>query len=401
MSLVLVINAGSSSLKYQLLNPVTDTVIAHGLVERIGSSQSRMTHVAENIERGYHDPHLDHRSALQRVLGELEADGLVLGDLTAVGHRVVHGGTVYRDPTVYDAEVDAAIDALTPLAPLHNPPSLLGLRILSQLLPNVPQVAVFDTAFHSTIPEFASTYALPRALAEQYQVRKYGFHGTSFAYVSRRAANLLGEDPSEVNLIICHLGNGASVAAIKSGRSIDTSMGLSPLAGLVMGTRSGDVDPGVILHLLRSGMPLASVDDCLTRESGLQGLCGHHDMREVRHLASQGDKGARLALDVYAHRVRSYLGAYYAQLPDLHALVFTAGIGENDEEMREEICAPLRHLGVRLDHARNAEALRTERRIDDGSAALRVLVVPTNEELEIAKQALLAASTTGQQPVMR
>jgi acetate kinase len=267
---------------------------------------------------------------------------------------------------------------------------------MRRLLPDVPQVAVFDTAFHATIPAPAYTYAIPAALASRHRIRRYGFHGTSYQYVTRQAAALLQVPTNEVNLIVCHLGNGASVAAVRGGMSVDTSMGLTPLQGLVMGTRSGDLDPAVVPYLVReAGMSLDDVDRMLNSESGLKGLSGEQDMRAVRALADAGDAAARLALEVYAYRIRTYIGAYLAHLPGLHALVFTAGIGENDAALRRDVCLPLAHLGFRLDQGRNLVPSGQARAIDDSSGRPRILVVPTNEEAEIAREAARAVATSG------
>jgi acetate kinase len=374
MTSVLVVNSGSSSLKYQLVDPADGSWSAKGLIERIGEPEMP-----------------DHASALAHMLRVLSEQGSGLRDLVAVGHRVVHGGSEYSNPVVVDAEVEATIESLIPLAPLHNPSSLLGIRELRRLLPRVPHVAVFDTAFHSTMPPEARTYALPRDLAAVTQVRRYGFHGTSYRYVTRRAAEYLGMAVPDVNLVICHLGNGASMAAIRGGCSVDTTMGLTPLQGLVMGTRSGDLDPAVVFHLVRvGGLTLDEVDTVLNVESGLRGLAGSSDMREVRASASRGDVNARLALDVYAYRIRGYVGAYLAAVPGVHALVFTAGIGEHDAALRREVCDPLSHLGLRLDDALNDSDSLGTRAIDDRTGPMRILVVPTNEEAEIARQAVEA-----------
>ena len=380
MSHVLVVNTGSSSLKYQLVDPVTGQHVAKGLVERIGEDADLP----------------DHAAALTRVLDRLSADGGLLDDLVAVGHRVVHGGPSFRAPVIVDDDVEAAIEEVSPLAPLHNPAALLGIRAMRALLPAVPQVVVFDTAFHATIPAEAYTYAIPAALAHRYRIRRYGFHGTSYQYVTRQSAHLLQVPVDQVNLIICHLGNGASVAAVRDGVSVDTSMGLTPLQGLVMGTRSGDLDPAVVPYLVHvAGMSLDDVDRMLNSESGLKGLSGEQDMRAVRALADAGETAARAALEVYAYRIRSYVGAYLAAVPGLHALVFTAGIGENDAALRRDVCVPLAHLGFHLDEARNAEPSTAARAIDDSSGRPRILVVPTNEEAEIAREAARTVATSG------
>lgn len=386
---VLVVNTGSSSLKYQLVDPATGDRLARGLIERIGESGSVLHHEAAGqpaVEQVQDLP--DHAAALALMMQALTASGADIAGLLAVGHRVVHGGERYREPVIVDDSVQAVIEELAPLAPLHNPAGLLGIVELRRLLPDVPQVAVFDTAFHATMPAEASTYALPTELSARLGLRKYGFHGTSYRYVTRRAAEELGVALDAVNLVVCHLGNGASMAAIRAGASVDTTMGMTPLQGLVMGTRSGDIDPGVVLHLLRvGGLGLDEVDALLNRESGLKGLAGHQDMRTVRARAEAGDDAALRALAVYAYRIRSYIGAYLAAVPGVHALVFTAGIGEHDARLRAEVCDPLEHLGIRLDPARNEADGGGVRVIDDGAGPIRILVVPTDEEAEIARQA--------------
>lgn len=397
MSHVLVVNSGSSSLKYQLVDPATGAWSAKGLVERIGEPGSRLRQESVGgADVIVEAPLPDHGAALGLMLTSLRESGPGLDDLVAVGHRGVHGGAAYRTCVLYDAEVDAAIERLIPLAPLHNPPTLLGMRELSALMPDVPHVVVFDTAFHTTMPARAYTYAIPTDVADRYRIRKYGFHGTSFRYVTRRAAQFLEVPEEDVRLIICHLGNGASMAAVKDGVGIDTTMGISPLAGLVMGTRSGDIDPSIIFHLSRvAGMSLEQIDQLLNKDSGLKGLSGHQDMREVRAMATAGDARARAALDVYVYRIQSTIGAFLAHLPGLHALVFTAGIGENDVDVRAEVCAPLAHLGITVDGSRNAVRSGEPRAIDDGSTGIRVLVVPTNEEAEIAREAAEAVAALG------
>lgn len=394
---VLVVNSGSSTLKYQLVDPESGTWLARGLVDRIGQPESEVRHeIAGGAVTTSARAVDDHSAAVSTMLEDLRAGGTDLDALLAVGHRVVHGGREFREPVVVDDAVEAAIERMVPLAPLHNPAGLMGIRIMRALLPGVPQVAVFDTAFHATMPPEAYTYAIPRAMTDDLGIRRYGFHGTSYAFVTRRSAEFLDVPLDEVNLIIAHLGNGASMTAVRGGRSIDTSMGMTPLEGLVMGTRSGDIDPGVIFHLVReAGLSVDEVDRLLNKGSGLLGLAGEQDMRSVRARAQSGDPAARLALDVYGYRIRSYIGAYLAALPGLHALVFTAGIGENDPALRHEVCSPLQHLGLHLDPARNEAAQGGVRAIDAGTGAVRILVVPTDEEAEIARQAAATVRSSG------
>jgi acetate kinase len=306
---------------------------------------------------------------------------------------VVHGGEEFSAPTLVDDDLVAAVERLVPLAPLHNPANLEGIAVARKLFPDLPQVAVFDTAFHQTMPPVAYTYAVPRAWTTEHHVRRYGFHGTSHAYVSRRAAEVLGREVEDVNLVVLHLGNGASAAAVRGGVSVDTSMGLTPLEGLVMGTRSGDLDPAVHMYLHRSlGWSLEDVDQALNRESGLKGLAGVNDFREVMRLRADGDRDAALAFDVYCYRIRKYVGAYYAALGTLDAVVFTAGVGENGPEVREAALAGLDRLGIAVDDARNTAPIDGPTVISPDDADVAVLVVPTDEEYEIARQTLTVLS---------
>jgi acetate kinase len=318
-----------------------------------------------------------------------ELGSLLDEPLAAVGHRVVHGGERFVEPTLVTSEVEQAIDELAALAPLHNPPNLAGIRSATATFPGVPQVAVFDTAFHRTLPPAARTYAIDADLAERYGIRRFGFHGISFEYVAREAARMLGRAPEETNLVVLHLGNGASACAVRGGISVETSMGLTPLEGLMMGTRGGDIDPGVLVHLMRAGgLDAEALDDLLNDESGLKGLGGHNDIRDVHKAADGGDARAALAIEVYCHRIRSYVGAYLAQLGRADAIVFTAGVGENNARVRAQALAGLEGLGIRLDPVRNEATSREARTISADDSAVAVLVVPTNEELEIARQAL-------------
>jgi acetate kinase len=390
MSRVLVLNTGSSSIKYQLFEMEDRTVLASGLLERVGEDASRLTHRAEGAEPLVVDGRItDHRDGFDRVLGALESSGGLSGDLAGIGHRVVHGGERFSAPARIDDEVIAAIREQVPLAPLHNPSNLLGIEIARAAFPAAPQVAVFDTAFHRTMPPRAYRYALPRDLARRLHIRRYGFHGTSHAHVSRKAAEHLGRPLAEVNLVTMHLGNGASVAAVAGGRCIDTSMGLTPLEGLVMGTRSGDLDPAIVLFLHREArLSLDEIDTLLNRESGMKGLAGVNDMRLVERRAAGGDQVAQEALDVYCYRIRKYIGAYAAALGRLDALVFTAGVGENSVAVRAGVCRGLERFGVRIDDARNRLRSRAPRTVSTGDSTVAVLVVPTDEELEIAEQTL-------------
>ncbi|WP_250445526.1 acetate kinase [Actinotalea sp. C106] len=389
---VLVVNSGSSSIKYQLVDVGTGESVAGGLVERIGEGgDGTLRHEGPSGRTDRTQPVPDHDAGVRAVLDLFAEVGPSLTEvgLVAVGHRVVQGGDRFTEPVLVDDAVEAAIEELSPLAPLHNPPNLAGIRAARHAFPELPHVAVFDTAFHHTLPAAARTYAIDRDVAREHGIRRYGFHGTSHAYVSRRTAELLGKKPDEVNLIVAHLGNGASITAVRGGESVETSMGLTPLEGLVMGTRSGDVDPAVIFHLQRvAGMSTDEIDTLLNRRSGMIGMAGVNDMRDVHDAVAAGDADARLALDVYCHRLKHYVGAYYAQLGHVDAVVFTAGVGENDDIVRELALTGLERLGIVVDAERNAGRKKTETVISPDGAEVTVLVVPTNEELEIAQQAV-------------
>ncbi|MEY9877171.1 acetate kinase [Streptacidiphilus sp. MAP12-33] len=387
---VLVLNSGSSSVKYQLIDMADGARLASGLVERIGEPQGRIKHEpAGQPRRERYEAFPDHAAALGAVADELAEDGLGLDSprLAAIGHRTVHGGTRFTEPTLITDEVVDELRELIPLAPLHNPANITGIEVARKLRPDLPQVAVFDTAFHAGMPEYAARYAIDKATADAHQVRRYGFHGTSHQYVSRRAAQLLGASPEAVNVIVLHLGNGASASAVAGGRCVDTSMGLTPLEGLVMGTRSGDIDPAAIFHLHRvGGMSIDEIDALLNRRSGMLGLCGDNDMREIGRRMDEGDAEARLAFDIYVHRLRKYIGAYYAVLGRVDAVVFTAGVGENDDAVRAASLAGMDSLGIEVDSVRNAVRGSTPRLISTDSSRVKVAVVPTDEELEIAQQ---------------
>jgi acetate kinase len=393
---VLVLNCGSSSVKYRLLEPRTGLVLGSGLAERIGETDEtgetggRLLHRSDGQDFARRLPLTDHAQALDAVLAAFAEHGPDLGDgLVAVGHRVVHGGSRFSSPTLVDEDVLAAIDELAALAPLHNPAGATGIRAARKALPDLPHVAVFDTAFHRTIPPRAATYAIPSSWRSTYGVHRYGFHGTSHAFVSRRVAELLDRPIGQTNTIVLHLGNGASACAVEGGRSIDTSMGFTPLQGLVMGTRSGDVDPALPEYIGRvAGLDPAGVNRALNTESGLLGLTGVSDLREVAARAEAGDPDAELGLQVYCYRIRSYVGAYLAVLGRLDAIAFTAGVGENSALVRGRALAGLDGLGITVDPGRNTAPGSGSRRISADGAAVSVLVVPTDEELEIARQTL-------------
>lgn len=400
MSSVLVLNAGSSSVKYQLIDVDSSEVLAKGLVEAIGLPSARITHQfgEDKVRVGIDCP--DHNAALAQLMDHFRQHGPQLTEvgLVAVGHRVVHGGEKFSDAVLVTEELMETLDELTPLAPLHNPANLVGLRAAMEYFPHVPHVGVFDTAFHQTMPDYAYTYAVPHEWREKYGVRRYGFHGTSHLYVSREAAKLLGKDPSEVNVIVLHLGNGASVTAVQGGRSIDTSMGLTPLEGLVMGTRSGDIDPAIPMHIHRvAGLSQEEIDTVLNKQSGLQGLCDHSDSRDVEDLRHAGDDRARLAQDVSTYRLKKYIGAYTAALGHLDAIVFTGGIGENSIVTRRMATDGLSWLGIKVDPELNASRSRSRqaRDIATEDSEVRVFVIPTDEEREIARQTFRVAKDAG------
>ncbi len=358
---VFVVNCGSSSLKYRLIDVAAGLPVATGLIERV----------------------TDHAAALATALERVGDAGI-----SVVAHRVVHGGERFTEPVLVDDAILEQLRELSVLAPLHNPLNVLGIELARRALPRLPHVAVFDTGFHRTLPPYAYTYAVPREWARRYGVRRYGFHGTSHAYVSRIAAGLLGREPAETNLVVLHLGNGASATAIAGGRSADTSMGLTPLEGLVMGTRSGDVDPALALHLRRTaGLSVEETDGLLNTGSGLLGLAGAGDMREVHRRIAAGDADAELALDVYCYRIRKYVGAYLAVLGRADGIVFTAGVGENDAVVRGRSLAGLKRFGIAVDEALNETPATSARAISPPGAEVAVLVVPTDEELEIATEA--------------
>ncbi|ASN52839.1 acetate/propionate family kinase [Sinomonas sp. R1AF57] len=375
--LVLVINSGSSSLKYQVRDVDAGTVLTEGLIERIGMGNGGGGD-GEAIGPRDHAEALDHVDrALHEVLGDRAID--------AVGHRVVHGGERFSEPVLANNEIIRAIERLNPLAPLHNPANVLGLRAIASKWPDMPQVAVFDTAFHRTIPEHAWRYAVPEWFYTHHGIRRYGFHGTSHEYVSRRAAALLGLAPEVFDGVVLHLGNGASATAVAGGKSVDTSMGFTPLEGLVMGTRSGDVDPSILVFLARQGHSADEIDSLLNRESGLRALAGSNDMRTVVEAAEAGDRKAEVALDVASYRLAKYVGAYHVSVGGAKAIVFTAGIGENSVAFRARVVARLGALGVVLDGDRNAERSKEPRVISAPGSAIPVLVVPTDEERAIAE----------------
>lgn len=386
---VLVINSGSSSIKYQLIDPATGDAIAKGLVERIGEPEGHIQHKYGDKVVDLDEPIADHEVGMREVLRLFDEVGPSLHDagIVAVGHRVVQGGKYFNGPALIDDEVHERIVELCALAPLHNPAHLKGIDVARELMSDVPHVAVFDTAFFQDLPAETATYALDREVAQKYSIRRYGAHGTSHQFVSGAVSEFMGRE--DLKQIVLHLGNGASVSAVKNGHAIDTSMGLTPLEGLVMGTRTGDIDPAVVFHIQRqSGMTADEVDALFNKASGLKGLTGENDMRAVREMCNQGSAEARLALDVWVTRILKYIGSYTAELGGLDVLTFTAGIGENDADARAEIVARLEPFGIKLDEQKNAGRYSEPTVISTEDSRVVVLIVPTNEELAIARQAL-------------
>ena len=384
---ILLLNAGSSSIKYQVIDADDEAVLASGIVQRIGDEYGTIDHTVDgqthHQERGFPS----HGRALRVMVQLFEEHGPQLADVVAVGHRTVHGGSAFSETTLVTDEMLDHLRELSPLAPLHNPPAIAGIEAARNALPDVPHVAIFDTAFFSTLPAEAYTYALDKAVAQEHDIRRYGFHGTSHSYVSRKVAEVLGRPYEELNQIVCHLGNGASISAIRGGVAVDTSMGLTPLEGLVMGTRSGDIDPGLHAFLARQvGMSIDDIDTTLNKKSGMLGLCGATDFRDINELVGDGDEAATLALAVYTHRLLSYIGSYIAILGGVEAITFTAGVGENNPLLRAAIAKRLAFLGVTLDDTVNDTRSKEPRVISAAGSPVTVLVVPTNEELAMARE---------------
>jgi len=386
---ILVLNSGSSSIKFQLFNAQTNKSLVSGIIEQIGEkiSHAKIKFKDGELKREVAIP--DHKAGLE-IMNSLLIESKIIKDLCeldGIGHRVVHGGEEFSKPTIIDKSVIEQIEKLIPLAPLHNPANLDGIKSSIEHCPNVPQVAVFDTAFHSNIPPHAYMYALPYETYKKDGVRRYGFHGTSHHYIVKEAAKYLNIDTDKLNAITLHLGNGASMSAVKSGKSIDTSMGLTPLEGLVMGTRCGDIDPAIIFYLSRvEGLSIDELDNMLNKESGLKGICGNNDMREVGEMAQNGDGKAQLALDMFSYRIKKYIGSYSAVLGKVDCLIFTGGIGENDIEVRKSSCSNLENLGISLNLEANNQRAKEIIEISKKNSKVKVLVIPTNEELEIALQ---------------
>jgi acetate kinase len=395
---VLVVNAGSSSLKYQLLNMEDETVMASGLVERIGDKTGKMIHKKfpdtdkeSMIERDGEVP--DHRAAMHFVVDMIKDSeyGVIktMDEVGAIGHRVVQGGDYFKSSALVNDSVKAIIKKVIPLAPLHNPAHIVGVEMAEELIPKVPNVVVFDTVFHQTMPEQAFLYAVPYSLYTDLKVRRYGAHGTSHKYVANQVAALMGKNPEETNVITVHLGNGCSMTAVKNGKCVDTSMGMTPLAGLMMGTRSGDIDPAVLAYVAEHrGLSIREIDSLLNKESGLKGICGMNDMRDIHKKAGQGDALAKLALGMFTYRIRKYLGAYAVVLGRLDAVVFTAGIGENDDVVRSMVLSDLDCLGLELDKEKNRGRIKESKMISKEKSRVQAWVIPTNEELQIARETI-------------
>ncbi len=393
---ILVINAGSSSLKYQLIDMETEKVMAKGLCERIGIEGSKLNHTPDGGEKNVIERDMkDHSDAIKMVIEALtDANYGVISDMSeisAVGHRVVHGGETFSGSVIINDEVKKALEACIPLAPLHNPANLIGIAACEEAMPGVPQIGVFDTAFHQTMKKEAYMYAVPYEFYEKHKVRRYGFHGTSHKYVSQEAAKMLGKKPEELKMITCHMGNGSSITAVDGGKSVDTSMGFTPLAGVVMGTRCGDIDPAIVKFIAESeNMTIGEVDALLNKQSGVQGISGvSSDFRDLEAAQAEGNERASLALDMFVESVRKFIGAYMVKMGGVDAIIFTAGIGENTPVMRDEITKNLEAFGIKVDPEKNEKAIRgAQMDISSADSKVKVLVVPTNEELMIAKETL-------------
>lgn len=393
---ILVINAGSSSLKYQLIDMETEKVMAKGLCERIGIEGSKLNHTPDGGEKNVIVKDMkDHSDAIKMVLDALtDASHGVISDMSeiaAVGHRVVHGGETFSGSVVINEEVKKALEDCIPLAPLHNPANLIGIAACEAAMPGVPQIGVFDTAFHQTMSKEAYMYAVPYELYEKHKIRRYGFHGTSHKYVSQEAAKMLGKKPEELKMITCHMGNGSSITAVDGGKSVDTSMGFTPLAGVVMGTRCGDIDPAIVKFIAEAeNVTVDAVDALLNKQSGVQGISGvSSDFRDLEAAQAEGNERAALALDMFVESVRKFIGSYMVKMGGVDAIIFTAGIGENTPVMRDAITKNLEVFGIKVDAEKNAKAIRgAQMDISAEDSKVKVLVVPTNEELMIAKETL-------------
>lgn len=395
---ILVLNCGSSSIKYQLFDMPAGTIVAKGIAQRIGEAASEASQKVGDREISVKQTIKDHDAALaviQKMLTDPDKGAIKsLKEISACGHRVVHGGEAFTGSVNVTAELEKTIEEYFDLAPLHNPPNLVGIRAAKKMLgPDVPQVACFDTAFHTTLPKTAYLYGLPYEMYEKFKVRRYGFHGTSHRYVARRAAELLGKGKYDADFITCHLGNGCSIAAVKNGKSVDTSMGLTPLEGLVMGTRTGDFDPAIIFYLVKKGFTPEQLDGLFNKKSGLLGISGiSNDVRDLEEKCAAGNEKAKLALEIFAYRVKKYIGSYLAVLNGCEAIVFTGGIGENNALMRKRIVSGLENLGVVLDEAKNKSIGKAEAQIQAADSKIKIMVIPTDEEGAIARDTYAIAA---------
>ena len=386
---VLVINAGSSSIKYQLFDMPGREILAKGMIERIGAPDAQLVHNYNDDKHVSQVEAGDHDAGMDVIMATLTGAGVGvlknIGEIEAVGHRVVHGGEEFTGSVLIDDHVLESIERFADLAPLHNPPNLTGIRAAMHSLPGAIQVACFDTAFHTTIPQTAYLYALPYEIYEKYRIRRYGFHGTSHRFVARRCAKLMGVDKTEANIITCHLGNGCSMAAVKEGNSIDTSMGLTPLEGLVMGTRCGDIDPAILFQLGDKGYSIDQLNDMCNKQSGLLGISGiSNDMRNLNELVEEGNERAKLAVNIFGYRIKKYIGTYTAVLGRLDAIVFTGGIGENNPDLRAQVCSEQSQIGIEIDAGRNEAKSSDDRLISADTSRVKVYVIPTDEEAAIA-----------------
>ena len=396
MGYALVLNSGSSSVKFQIVDSqssATDTPYVSGVVEQIGEPTGTITIKAKGEKFTESLPIPSHTAGMKRAFAMMDAHGVGIHsvDIEAVGHRVVHGGLLFSKPVIITEEIKGMIYDLIPLAPLHNPANLDGITVAEQLLPDVPHVAVFDTGFFHSLPPAAAVYAINAEVAAEAGIRRYGFHGTSHEFISKQVPKIIGRDPNHTRQITCHLGNGASMAAIVNGEAIDTTMGMTPLPGLVMGTRSGDVDPSVVFHLYRRGMSIDEIDDLLNRKSGVKGISGVNDFRELRAMIKEDNQDAWLAYNIYIHQMRKYIGAYMINLGRVDAITFTAGVGENDPIVRADALAGLENFGIVVDQEKNLADVSGPRLISTDYSRVAVLVVPTNEELAIAQYAVQLA----------
>lgn len=391
---ILVINAGSSSIKYQLLNMTDQSLMAAGIVERIGEPNGTLSHKkyvdGDEQKTVLEKPIKDHKDGMHLLIETITAaeTGVIKdkNEITAIGHRVVQGGESFRSATLIDEATKKAIEENNVLAPLHNPANLTGIRISEELFPGIPNIAVFDTEFHQSMPAKAFMYALPYDFYTDLKIRKYGYHGTSHKYVTKNVAKVMGKSPEDINVITVHLGNGGSITAVERGKCIDTSMGMTPLAGVMMGSRCGDIDPAISGYIAdMKNLTAKEVDAILNKESGLKGICGMNDMRDIHESSAQGDKRAKLAVDMFTYVVKKYIGSYFAALGTVNAIAFTAGIGENDDIVRAEVCKNMTGLGVEIDLTANEGRISVEKLISTPSSKVQVWVIPTNEELQIAQ----------------